>query len=165
MKPHSQPFREAGTQPLFGTLTITRPWDRLWESMPQPLAFLPCLPSPAAGGSVNCRRLWEMDKVCGGVPLFPSCNPVAGPPSFSGSPQPSPPALSHLVLLSRGPARKELTNSARSHSVYTCTSRDRGTRQGFVPRCCFLTPGRVRQGRDSLQDWPLDGWLPPLLLP
>lgn len=60
MKPHSQPFRGRDSDPTW-TLTITRPWDRLWESMPRPLAFLPCLPSPAAGGSGNYQRLWEMD--------------------------------------------------------------------------------------------------------
>lgn len=50
MKPHSQPFQGPGTQPLFRTLTITRPWGRLRESMPQPLAFQPPTSHPQPQG-------------------------------------------------------------------------------------------------------------------
>lgn len=40
MKSHSQPFRDRDPDPI-QILTITRPWDWLWESMPQ----LPSSPS------------------------------------------------------------------------------------------------------------------------
>lgn len=44
MKSHPQPFRDRDPDPI-QILTITRPWDWLWESMPQPSSFPSSVPS------------------------------------------------------------------------------------------------------------------------
>lgn len=72
MKSHSHPLRGRDPDPI-QILTITRPWNWLWESMPQPLTFLPYLAFPAIGGPRTTRE-WEMDMV---GPTFPSFSPVA----------------------------------------------------------------------------------------
>lgn len=67
MKSHSQPLRGRDLDPI-QILTITIPWDWLWESMPQPLTFLLYLVSPAIG-DLRITRDWEMDMV--GAYFFP----------------------------------------------------------------------------------------------
>lgn len=65
----------AGTQPLFKTLTITRPWGQLRESMPRPLAFRPPPAIPSCRGTWGLLEiLWEMDEV-GGPHSFPPAVP------------------------------------------------------------------------------------------
>lgn len=71
MKSHSQPLRGRDPDPI-QILTITIPWDWLWESMPQPLTFLPYLVSPAIGGPENYQRLGDGH---GGGYFFPPLVP------------------------------------------------------------------------------------------
>lgn len=105
MKSHSQPLRGRDLDPI-RILTVTVPWDWLWESMPQPLTFLLYLVSPAIG-DLRITRDWEMDMV--GAYFFPSFSPVARASFllrvFPSPALPSPPALSYSVLLSRSSAR------------------------------------------------------------
>ncbi|EDL97705.1 PCTAIRE-motif protein kinase 1, isoform CRA_c [Rattus norvegicus] len=104
MKSHSHPLRGRDPDPI-QILTITRPWNWLWESMPQPLTFLPYLAFPAIGGPRTTRE-WEMDMVGPTFSLLQSRSQGLLPSQGLPSPAlPSPPALSYSVLLSRGSAR------------------------------------------------------------
>lgn len=71
MKSHSHPLRGRDPDPI-QILTITRPWNWLWESMPQPFTFLPYLVFPAIGGPENYQRVGDGH---GGAYFFPPSVP------------------------------------------------------------------------------------------
>lgn len=97
------------------------------ESMPRPFTFLPTTcQSQLLGGPGNYWRPSGKGTRLGTRHSFPPAVHRWGLlPTLPSCPVP-------LGAVEQGPYQK-LTNSSRAHSVYMCTSRVRGLREGLCP--------------------------------
>lgn len=136
-------------------LTITRPWDWLWESMPQPLFFPSSVPS--------YRGTWELPETGRWTfwgPIIPSFGPVAGA-SFLLRVSPAQLCLALLPCPTRCcwvgalPGIDQLSEEPYIICVWAQAG---GHEWELVPGGYIPIPGSVKQGKNSL----LDGWFAPL---